>query len=337
MSEINQFYKKITHRFLDRNWIQGFDIYYKTRANNEDKYIFFTHYDPAFHETIASEMNKEDAQDFYVHETDLIRYYKEGLIAPIQEEMERRGASLDLLKRVYTVACKVLQEYFDNMTTNRMLRVLDPVVELMKQNLMDLQAGFTDVFKMTVKENHTYTHCANVGMYCMALGVTFKMNENALRELGLGGMLFDLGKKQVGFDLISKPEKLTPKEFKHIRRHPAAGKKILSDMKCYSQTVLEMAGHHHEKFDGTGYPFGLEGDEIPLHARICSIIDVFDALTSDRSYRPRFAPARALSMMKNDMGGSFDERILKNILQTISPKTRPMPEQASEKASRYPD
>jgi len=89
-------------------------------------------------------------------------------------------------------------------------------------------------------------------------------------------------------------------------------------MKCYSENIVRMVEEHHEKFDGTGYPFELKGDRISLYARICSIMDVFGALTAPRKNRPGMAPFAALTEMKNNIEGQFDMRILVNFIKTLA-------------------
>jgi HD-GYP domain-containing protein (c-di-GMP phosphodiesterase class II) len=177
---------------------------------------------------------------------------------------------------------------------------------------------FIDVFHVTKKDFHSYTHCINTGMYCMALANNLQMKPEAVREIGLGGMLFDVGKKSVPYEIIMKEGKLEPSEFQFIRKHPSAGRKTLNDMKCYSENILKMVAEHHEKFDGTGYPFELKGDKISLYARVCAIMDVFGALTSPRQNRSGMSPFAALTEMKNNMEGQFDMRILVNFIKTLA-------------------
>jgi HD-GYP domain-containing protein (c-di-GMP phosphodiesterase class II) len=108
---------------------------------------------------------------------------------------------------------------------------------------------------------------------------------------------------------------LTKEDLQAIRQHPAFGKKTLDEMRRYSKTVLRMAGEHHEHFDGTGYPMKLSGKDIHITARICQIMDVFNALTSQRSYGEVLTPIQALTFMKEDIGEQFDSQLLTACIQ----------------------
>jgi HD-GYP domain-containing protein (c-di-GMP phosphodiesterase class II) len=171
------------------------------------------------------------------------------------------------------------------------------------------------------KDPPVYTHSANVGFLSAFLGIKVNMNPESVRELGLGGMLFDVGKKEVPYDIITKTSELSAQELKSVRKHPAAGKKILNDMKCYSKNILAMEVEYHEKFNGTGYPAGLSGEKITPFAKICSIMDVFSSLTCDRDHRDLFAPLQAFLMMKNEMNGQFDPRFLEAFIKATTSRS----------------
>jgi len=227
---------------------------------------------------------------------------------------------------------QVIKEYFENIGSSRILRCLEDLVKIIQQCLERGDLEFIDVFHVAKKDYHTYTHCINTGVYCMALANKLQMNADAVCEIGLGGMLFDIGKKSIPYEIIMKEGQLEPEEFQYIRKHPSAGRKSLNDMKCYSENILKMVAEHHEKFDGTGYPFQLKGDKISLYARVCCIMDVFGALTSPRSNRPGMTPFAALTEMKNNMEGHFDMRILINFIKTLADAAA-----AKVSASRSPD
>lgn len=152
----------------------------------------------------------------------------------------------------------------------------------------------------------------------MALANKLKMKPEAVREIGLGGMLFSIGRKSIPFEILSKEGELSPEDFQVMRKIPSASKKILNDMKCYSENILKMAAEHRERFDGTGYPFQLKGEKISLFARVVSIMDCFGALTSARPNRKAFTPFAAVNEMKNNMKGHFDTRILVNFIKILA-------------------
>ena len=293
MESIAHFYREINSGFLNKSCDQGFEISYLAEYDENDQPLFqkFVHYTPENHEKIKKMMEGDDCMEFFIHETDLIKY---------------------LLSE------QVIKKYFENIGSSRILRTLEGLVKIIQECMDRGNLEFIDVFHVTKKDYHSYTHCINTSMYCMALATNLKMQPDAVREIGLGGMLFDIGKKSVPYEIIMKEGKLEPDEFQFIRKHPSAGHKALNDMKCYSENILRMVAEHHEKFDGTGYPFELKGDKISLYARICNIMDVFGALTAPRKNRPGMTPFAALSEMKNNMEGLFDMLILVNFIKALA-------------------
>jgi len=322
MTSIAHYYREINPAFLDKRWKQGFEIFYMVDGESEDevRFLKFTDYTPENHEKILGLMGAGDCQEFFIHETDLIRYYREVVFGTLHKNLEGDTRSIEKIRSIYQVTRSLLQEYFINIASSRILRNLKELMILLENSLSKGNLAFTDIFAVTEKDGQVYTHSANVGLYCAFLGSALKMKPEAVGELGLGGVLFDVGKKQVPNEILSKKNELSEQEFKMVRRHPAAGKKTLNDMKCFSPNILRMSAEHHEKFNGEGYPFGLAGDKISPHARLCSIMDVLNALTSERPYHQPLNIINALNAMKNDMPGCFDQRIFVNFIKTLSPR-----------------
>ncbi len=155
------------------------------------------------------------------------------------------------------------------------------------------------------KDNYTSGHSNRVGDYARLLGEELGMDEEELQLLEWSALLHDVGKIGIRDDVLKKPGKLTDAEFQHIREHPVKSYEL---MKGVPQLKAALAGvrHHHEKFDGTGYPDKLKGKEIPLHARIIQVVDIFDALTTTRSYRAAFDVEKALSILHEEAGTVSD-------------------------------
>jgi len=135
----------------------------------------------------------------------------------------------------------------------------------------------------------TYMHSINVSLICNCFARWLGMNDEEKRILTLGGMLHDIGKTQTPLNILQKPDLLTPEEFNTIKLHTIQGYGILKDKKI-DDRIKMIALQHHERADRTGYPFGKSGEEVEPFAMIVAIADVYDAMTSDRSYRPRICP-----------------------------------------------
>ncbi|EGO64267.1 HD-GYP domain-containing protein [Acetonema longum] len=170
-----------------------------------------------------------------------------------------------------------------------------------------------------IHDDYTFGHCVNTCILATLTGVWMDYNEKELYELSLGALLHDTGKALIHKDILNKRGQLNPKEMTEMQRHPEYGFDIL---RRYSQElsmlVVHVAYQHHEKCDGKGYPRGLAREEIHEYARITSIADVYDALTSDRSYRSAMLPHEAYEIMQAGSGTQFDTEILKIFLQQIA-------------------
>lgn len=170
---------------------------------------------------------------------------------------------------------------------------------------------------MESKDPYTHGHSARTAALAVSLGVRMGLDEDALRTLAQGSYLHDIGKLGIPDDILNKPGKLTPHERQIINTHPAIGCDLAS-----AHDVLEpcipIIRHHHERFDGGGYPDGLSGDQTPLLARVAAVADVWDALTSDRSYRAGWSPQRALDHIVDGAGAHLDPRVVAVLLDVAA-------------------
>ncbi len=140
--------------------------------------------------------------------------------------------------------------------------------------------------------------------------------EDQMEGLKAGALLHDIGKLAVPEHILNKPGKLSSAEYTKIMIHPVVGADILSNVE-FPYEVVPIVKHHHEKYDGSGYPAGLKGEQIPLGARILTVVDCYDALTTSRTYRPRFPRQQALEMMQRESGRTFDPAILAKFLDIV--------------------
>lgn len=159
-------------------------------------------------------------------------------------------------------------------------------------------------------------HIRRVRAMAEALARAIGYPEEQLEGLKAAALLHDVGKLAVPEHIINKPEKLTPAEFSKVMVHPVVAADILSDVE-FPYEVLPIVKHHHEKYDGTGYPSGLKGDEIPLGARVLTIVDCYDALTHSRPHRPQFSRSQAFALMQRESGVTFDPVLLNRFLGII--------------------
>nr|WP_279234073.1 HD-GYP domain-containing protein [Pantoea sp. MQR6] len=176
-------------------------------------------------------------------------------------------------------------------------------------------SALLSVARLKSHDDYTYLHSMAVCGLMISLGKTLGLNEQQLRRVGMGGLLHDVGKAAVPLDILNKPTKLTEEEFNVMRQHPIIGAQILMEADA-DEDLLDIALHHHERYDGNGYPHGLKGEQITRFARMAAVCDVYDALTSTRVYRKGWTPAEAMHNMLS-WRGHFDSHLLNSFVRTI--------------------
>jgi diguanylate cyclase (GGDEF)-like protein/putative nucleotidyltransferase with HDIG domain len=159
------------------------------------------------------------------------------------------------------------------------------------------------------KDTTTGDHLQRVRVYAKEIGKQLRLSQNELDALQAAALLHDIGKLAVPEHIISKPGRLTPEEFEKMKIHPLVGAEILEEVK-FPYPVVPIVRAHHEKWDGSGYPFGLSGEEIPIGARILSVVDCLDALASNRQYRRALPLDQAMEIVASESGKSFDPLIV---------------------------
>jgi len=162
------------------------------------------------------------------------------------------------------------------------------------------------------KDHNTHDHLKRVQTYAMQIGKDLSVDEPQLNAIRAAAMLHDIGKLAVPEHILSKPGRLTPEEFEKLKIHPVVGAEIL-DRVQFPYPVVPIVRSHHEKWNGTGYPDGLSGEAIPIGARILSVVDCFDALTSERPYRRAISPDEAMALLRAESGRSYDPRVVECI------------------------
>ena len=318
---LSHYFRPVTIAFLEKSWGESFEIYYKINKDGNDLFLKFADYTPDVHEKLLAMMQEDNHQELFIHENDLLKYFKRVLINDLRNDLANTNPTpIQAISKVYPVAARILNEYFENKTSGKILRTLDEIPGILIPHMAREILPFPAVYKLTRKTNSAYIHCLNVGLYCMNLALHLKMSEVEIKEIFMGGMLADVGKKFVPYEILMKKETLTEIETHHVRKHPSAGRKLLNDMKCYPETVLAMAAEHHENFDGSGYPSGKTGAITSLGSRICWLMDVFNALTSERSFRKPISPAAALSKIKMEMSAQVDQKILVEFINSLDPE-----------------
>lgn len=151
-----------------------------------------------------------------------------------------------------------------------------------------------------VRDAYTEGHCQRLAGYATEMGTLLGLPDDDLQALGRGGYFHDIGKIALPDSILLKPSALTPEEFEQVKAHPVVGDRLCGDLRALHR-VRSIVRHHHERLDGSGYPDGLRGDEIPLLAQIIGIVDVYDAMTTTRPYRAARTSEEALSELEREV------------------------------------
>lgn len=184
-----------------------------------------------------------------------------------------------------------------------------------KQNT--IEAVYALAHTVGAKNAYTEEHSEDMVKYSTAIGRKLKLTDQALEDIKHGAMLHDIGKLGISEKILLKRGKLTKKEFEIIKKHPQIGADIIRPVH-FLKDVVPIILHHHERFDGYGYGSKLKGEEIPLGARIVAIVDVYQALVSNRPYRKAYSQREALKIIKEESGTHFDPKIVKAFLEILS-------------------
>jgi response regulator RpfG family c-di-GMP phosphodiesterase len=210
-------------------------------------------------------------------------------------------------------------------------RYHEHLAELVHQQALRIEELFLEgiqsiVHALEAKDLYTRGHSARVAAYATATARRLGLAEDMIQVIALGAELHDVGKIGVSEAVLNKPGHLTDDEYRHIMQHTVIGARILGPLLKHARPALEIIRSHHERLDGTGLPDGLAGDAIPLHARIVTVVDAFDAMTTGRAYRRGLAPEVALAELRANTGTQFDSPVVEAFIAAYpDPHSLPIP------------
>ena len=201
----------------------------------------------------------------------------------------------------------------DNLDLGQCREAIQPVLESMIRN----SDALLWMSEMRKKDEYTYSHSMDNCALGLAFGRHLGFYKEDLRNIGMGLLLMDIGKVKVPDDILNKTTTLTRDEFNEMKKHVQYGIDMLKETPGMNETIINIAASHHERFDGSGYPHGLEGKRVPVQGRIASIIDCYTAMTRENKYRKAIAPHEALQTMYNWRDKYFQAELMEQFLQCI--------------------
>jgi len=191
------------------------------------------------------------------------------------------------------------------------------LVEEISSSVMRNPGALISLARLKTADDYTYMHSVAVCALMVALAQQLKLDANLTRELGMAGLLHDMGKAFTPQEVLNKPGKLTDAEFAIVKQHPVEGHKALTEGGTVASIPLDVCLHHHEKMDGSGYPDHLPGDRISLYAKMGAVCDVYDAITSNRPYKAGWDPAESIRKMTEWCHGHFDAHVFQAFVKSV--------------------
>ncbi len=220
-------------------------------------------------------------------------------------------------KQFHTLASSVMQDLFETSPDSpEFFSTAQNVSDSMANLISSEPKAISELYRLRQYDYYTFSHCMNVCV--IGVGLYQKIQSEVpfvqRHDLTRGLLLHDIGKCDIPNEIINKNGKLSDEEWAIMKSHPEKGFDLLAADKELSEDSRSVALHHHEAFDGSGYPHGLKDFKIPMTSRICKIVDVFDALTTKRSYKPAMPAFEALNFMIKKMKGQLDKEILQKFV-----------------------
>jgi len=210
-----------------------------------------------------------------------------------------------------------LQRLTESIRTGRPADVAatEPLVDRMLRSVRRHPDALVPLLQ--IKDHYEHQHPLSVAALVLALGSTLGLDDDTLRQTAQGALLKDIGTLRIPEGILQKPDRLTDYEMRVVRRHVFDSQLILQDCRGVTETMLDVVAHHHERLDGTGYPHALAGEQLPVPAQLAAIVDVYDALTSDRPYQQRIEPGEALRRLHAVAGSHFRAELPDALVRTV--------------------
>jgi putative nucleotidyltransferase with HDIG domain len=293
-----------------------FGVYLKLN----DRFVLYAHPDEDFTPEHQQKLYANGVKEVYIltaQRQEFDRYLESNLGQMLLSEdlpvLERSkvfyNASVSIVAETFKkrLPATLGREHFD-----KMLRFVTLGAKFLAQG-----GALKSLASLISHDYQTYSHCVHVFVYSTAILQGMGLEEDRLVQCGLGALLHDIGKVQIPKQILSKPGKLTYSERQMVESHPVRGAAMCA-MAPLSQDVMNGILFHHERVDGSGYPTGMRGAEIPLHVKALTAADVYDALVSDRPYAKPQSPFEALTVMRDEMKGAFDGEVYKRLVMVLS-------------------
>jgi putative nucleotidyltransferase with HDIG domain len=318
LSKLELYFFPISIKKINPNSIIRFDLYIK--VNN--KFILYKHRNFKIPPDDLNRLLDSSVETVYVHKNDKKNYRNylednlESLLKSEDVPILRKAEAL------HESAINVIQDVFDNPRSGESIKRSKEIIGHTVDFILAAPQSFVNLLKIRKHDYYTYTHSVNVCTFLVSLSQEIGIQDRkVLNAIGEGGLLHDLGKSKIPSSIINKPGKLLKAEWEFMQKHPVIGMEIAKETREISEVSLIIIGQHHERPTGMGYPGGLQKGELNVYAKMASIVDVYDAITTNRSYSRARTPMEAAQFLLQNKQ-DFDEKLLKTFIKMLAVKKK---------------
>jgi HD-GYP domain-containing protein (c-di-GMP phosphodiesterase class II) len=312
-------YLPISLHSLRVNTTTNFDMYMKrSMEDGGERYVLYRKRSIPFTERNRSTLQEHGADVLHIDASEKKEYqvYLEknldAIIADDTVPVEKKS------NLAYTCATGLVEELLDNPRSGEHIQRSKDVITNLTDFMLSESNAFFSLLATTSFDYYTYTHSVNVAVFGIALAHRLgRFSPAEIRALGNGLIVHDIGKSLIDKGILNKPGKLDEREWILMKEHPLIGVNLLKESGKVSKEALIVVQNHHEKVDGSGYPHGLSGGDIHPYARIATLADIFDALTTKRPYKLAERSFPALTIMRDEMADGLDEDLFAEFVQLM--------------------
>ena len=297
--------------------VTSFKIYVLTKKEKEP--VLYRAENLPFTEEVRKRLLEHEVERVYIDSSDEDQYrdYIEHNLDKIvaDESMESQKKA----EIVYSSTTHLIKRLLESPWMHDGIRRSEKVVESTVGFILRDETAFKSFLAVRSYDYYTYTHCVNVCVFCVALAQKLELADaSELKVLGTGALLHDIGKSLVDRSIVNKEGPLTDEEWAIIKKHPVHGVDILRKEGGIPEESYAVVSQHHERCDGSGYPEGLSGEKINRYGKLSAIVDVFDAMTTQRVYKNAADSFTAFLVMKNEMRAGLDQNMFREFVQLMA-------------------
>lgn len=300
---------------LDLKNSYDYPIYKKTDKNSFEVLVSK---ESLYHKSSCIFYSKEELKSVFINTKDKNKYYFD-IESHISNIIKDENVCLNIKATLLNeVAKHTINNLFEKELSLESLKSVDKILSNNIDFILKDELALKEMINVISYDYYTSTHCIDVATYAIAFGVYLNLNKEDLKLLGKGALLHDIGKKNIKREIICKEGPLSKEEFDEVKKHPSYSAEILMKYGENDIRLLNIVEQHHEKCNGKGYPKGLHSDEIDDFAKIVSICDIFNALTTKRTYKKKIAKYEAIMIMLEDMKGSICDNYLNKFIKFLN-------------------